>query len=111
MSRKFAFGFRFTTFFILFPSGSILDDIEMYEQQSPFELSDYVGLSYFLNNFLFKAIQDNVFGRFALGGDFMVHLFLQFLHTHAHRSPSCNVSPIVCVDAHTTVVFVSAWLS
>lgn len=40
----------------------ILDDIEMYEQQTPFELSDYVGLSYFLNNFLFRAIQENVFG-------------------------------------------------
>lgn len=43
-------------------SFSILDDIEMYEQQTPFELSDYVGLSYFLNNFLHKAIQENYFG-------------------------------------------------
>lgn len=42
---------------------SILDDIEMYEQQTPFELSDFVGLSYFLNNFLFRAIQENIFGR------------------------------------------------
>lgn len=43
---------------------SILDDIEMYEQQDPFQLSDYTGLSYFLNNFLFKTIQDNIFGMF-----------------------------------------------
>lgn len=44
-------------------SHSILDDIEMYEQQEPFQLSDYTGLSYFLNNFLFKTIQDNIFGK------------------------------------------------
>lgn len=44
---------------------SILDDIEMYEQQTPFELSDHVGLSYFLNNFLYKAIQENFFGTVA----------------------------------------------
>lgn len=36
----------------------------MYEQQTPFELADYIGLSYFLNNFLFKAIQENIFGNF-----------------------------------------------
>lgn len=42
---------------------SILDDIEMYEQQTPFELSDFIGLSYFLNNFLFKAVQENIFGK------------------------------------------------
>lgn len=43
---------------------SILDDIEMYEQQTPFEIIDYIGLSSFLNNFLYKAIQDNIFGEF-----------------------------------------------
>lgn len=42
---------------------SILDDIEMYEQQTPFELVDYVGLSNFLNHFLYKSIQDNIFGN------------------------------------------------
>lgn len=47
----------------------------MYEQQTPFELSDYVGLSYFLNNFLHKAIQENYFGtthadRLRRGGEF-----------------------------------------
>lgn len=34
----------------------------MYEQQEPFQLSDYTGLSYFLNNFLYKTIQDNIIG-------------------------------------------------
>lgn len=41
----------------------ILDDIEMYEQQIPFELMDYVALSSFLNMFSYKAIQDNIFGK------------------------------------------------
>lgn len=36
----------------------------MYEQQTPFELADYIGLSYFLNNFLYKAIQDGIFGNY-----------------------------------------------
>lgn len=33
----------------------------MYEQQTPFELQDYVGLTNFLNNFLYKSIQENIF--------------------------------------------------
>lgn len=41
----------------------ILDDIEMYEQQIPFELMDYVALSSFINMFSYKAIQDNIFGE------------------------------------------------
>ncbi|XP_031633288.1 ubiquitin-protein ligase E3B [Contarinia nasturtii] len=40
---------------------TILDDIEMYEQQTPFELIHYIALSSFLNNFLYKAIQENIF--------------------------------------------------
>lgn len=35
----------------------------MYEQQTPFELVDYIALSSFLNNFLYKAIQENIFGK------------------------------------------------
>lgn len=38
----------------------------MYEQQTPFELIDYVGLSSFLNNFLYKSIQENIFGELAI---------------------------------------------
>lgn len=40
---------------------SILDDIEMYEQQTPFQLNDFIALVYFLNNFLYRAIQENIF--------------------------------------------------
>lgn len=40
----------------------ILDDMEMYEQQDPFKLSDFVTISYFLNQFLYKAVLNNLFG-------------------------------------------------
>ncbi|XP_037044995.1 ubiquitin-protein ligase E3B [Bradysia coprophila] len=56
---------------------TILDDIEMYEQQTPFELADYIGLSYFLNNFLFKAIQDNIFDPRTVTS----HPLFQSMHT------------------------------
>ncbi|KAG7198934.1 hypothetical protein KM043_015746 [Ampulex compressa] len=39
----------------------ILDDMEMYEQQEPFKLSDFVTVSYFLNQFLYKAVLNNLF--------------------------------------------------
>lgn len=40
---------------------TILDDMEMYEQQDPFKLSDFVTISYFLNQFLYKAVLNNLF--------------------------------------------------
>lgn len=40
---------------------TILDDIEMYEQQKPFSVSDYVAMSTFLNQFLYKGIVNNLF--------------------------------------------------
>jgi ubiquitin-protein ligase E3 B len=33
----------------------------MYEQETPFTLDDYITLSHFLNTFLYKAIQENIF--------------------------------------------------
>lgn len=36
---------------------TILDDLEMYEQQNPFTLNDYIVLSYFLNTFLVKMVE------------------------------------------------------
>lgn len=41
----------------------ILDDMEMYEQQEPFKLTDFVTMSYFLNQFLYKAVLNNLFGE------------------------------------------------
>ncbi|KAH8301101.1 hypothetical protein KR018_001796 [Drosophila ironensis] len=39
---------------------TILDEYEMYTEQNPFKLNDYVMLTYFLNNMLYKLINDNV---------------------------------------------------
>ncbi|EDW80029.1 uncharacterized protein Dwil_GK12351, isoform A [Drosophila willistoni] len=41
---------------------TILDEYEMYTEQNPFRLNDYVMLTYFLNNILFKLINDNILG-------------------------------------------------
>ena len=41
----------------------ILDDLEMYEQQTPFRLTDYVNISSFLNCFLYKGVLGNLFGK------------------------------------------------
>jgi hypothetical protein len=37
--------------------------MEMYEQQDPFKLTDFVAMSYFLNQFLYKAVLINLFGE------------------------------------------------
>lgn len=41
----------------------ILDEHEMYVDEQPFKLSDYVLLTYFLNNILYKIIQENILGK------------------------------------------------
>ncbi|CRL00069.1 CLUMA_CG013353, isoform A [Clunio marinus] len=40
---------------------TILDDLEMYEQQTLFSLDDYIILSHFLNNLLFKTVHENIY--------------------------------------------------
>lgn len=40
---------------------TILDDMEMYDQQLMFSLQDYIVLSHFLNNLLFKTVNDNIY--------------------------------------------------
>lgn len=40
---------------------TILDDIEMYEQQVMFAIQDYIVLSHFLNNLLYKTVNDNIY--------------------------------------------------
>lgn len=37
--------------------------MEMYEQQDPFKLTDFITMSYFLNQFLYKAVLTNLFGK------------------------------------------------
>ncbi|XP_050429580.1 ubiquitin-protein ligase E3B [Adelges cooleyi] len=48
---------------------TILDDIEMYEQQKPFILRDYILMSSFLNFFLYKGISQNLFGIQDMGAN------------------------------------------
>lgn len=43
---------------------SILDDLEMYEKQNPFKLTDFIVMSNFLNTFLYKAVMGNLFGKY-----------------------------------------------
>ncbi|CAB3235019.1 unnamed protein product [Arctia plantaginis] len=40
---------------------TILDDMEMYEQQNPFKLQDFVNMSLFLNMFVYKSIMGQLF--------------------------------------------------
>lgn len=40
---------------------TILDDLEMYEQQALFSLNDYIVLSNFLNNLLYKTVHENIY--------------------------------------------------
>lgn len=42
---------------------SLLDDVEMYEQQKPFTLNDYISMSRFLNRFLFTFIMTGHYGE------------------------------------------------
>lgn len=41
---------------------TILDDIELYENQKPFSIEDLMMISHFLNNFVFKLIWHNLIG-------------------------------------------------
>ncbi|XP_026330023.1 ubiquitin-protein ligase E3B [Hyposmocoma kahamanoa] len=40
---------------------TILDDMEMYEQQDPFKLQDFINMSQFLNMFVYKSIMGQLF--------------------------------------------------
>lgn len=42
---------------------SILDDIEVYEEQISFKLEELVTISSFLNSFVFKMIWDGIVGK------------------------------------------------
>ncbi|GLH04043.1 E3 ubiquitin-protein ligase Nedd-4 [Gryllus bimaculatus] len=62
---------------------TILDDMEMYEQQSPFRLQDYVAMSNFLNNFLYRGVLSNLFDIKTLNTNIvfqMAHTLLMVLY-------------------------------
>lgn len=61
MSRKYFYGCLLDpSYSVIF---SILDDMEMYEQQKPFKLTDFIVMSNFFNLFLYKAVSGNLFGK------------------------------------------------
>lgn len=60
---------------------SVLDDIEMYEEQKPFTLLEFCNISSFLNHFMFKAIWSGLAGKRLFY--FLIHLMTlkcNFLH-------------------------------
>ncbi|KAK4876027.1 hypothetical protein RN001_012449 [Aquatica leii] len=56
---------------------TILDDMEMYEQQNPFKLSDFVAISNFLNMFLYSGVSGNLFDLKTI----QTNLLFQSFHT------------------------------
>ncbi|XP_026282026.1 ubiquitin-protein ligase E3B [Frankliniella occidentalis] len=62
---------------------TILDDMEMYDQQEPFKLSDYVTLSNFLNMFLYRSIYNQLIDLKSLQSNTLfveMHTLLQVLY-------------------------------
>ncbi|XP_065343486.1 ubiquitin-protein ligase E3B [Cloeon dipterum] len=62
---------------------TILDDIEMYEQQKPFRMGDYVLMSNFLNQFAYKAVLTGLFDPKSLNSNSLfnaVHTLLLRLY-------------------------------
>lgn len=72
---------------------TILDDIEMYEQQNPFKLCDFIALSNFLNTFLYKGILNNLFDmKPGTSGNNLfqaLHTLLMVLYRRDSRRPYC----------------------
>lgn len=57
----------------------ILDDMEMYEQQNPFKLQDFINMSQFLNMFVYKSIMGQLFGEHNYNHFIFIFLTIRFL--------------------------------
>ncbi|KAF6203973.1 hypothetical protein GE061_002311 [Apolygus lucorum] len=71
---------------------TILDDIEMYEQQNPFKLNDFITMSNFLNQFLYKGILNNLFDMKGTSGSNLfhaLHTLLMVLYRRDSRRSYC----------------------
>lgn len=44
----------------------VLDEHEMYTEQKCFQLNDFVMLTYFLNNILYRIINEDIFGKLSI---------------------------------------------
>ncbi|KAK4297692.1 hypothetical protein Pmani_029911 [Petrolisthes manimaculis] len=67
---------------------SVLDDLEMYEQQKPFSIADYTALSSFLNTFAYKIIHNGLVDVRNVQNSALfvsVHTLLMLLHKRNSR--------------------------
>ncbi|XP_076654428.1 ubiquitin-protein ligase E3B isoform X2 [Halictus rubicundus] len=84
---------------------TILDDMEMYEHQEPFKLSDFVTISYFLNQFLYKAVLNNLFDQKSVPTN---PLFTS-LHTLLMAIYRRDCRRTFCPDGHWLAKEVRVW--
>ncbi|KAF7489826.1 Ubiquitin-protein ligase E3B [Sarcoptes scabiei] len=69
---------------------TILDDIELYENQRPFKIEDLVQISHFLNNFVFKMIWHNLIDVQNMSSNVLLnstHSLLMLLYKRDCRRP------------------------
>ncbi|XP_011307352.1 ubiquitin-protein ligase E3B [Fopius arisanus] len=71
---------------------TILDDMEMYEQQEPFKLQDFVTMGFFLNQFLYKGVLGNLFDVRTVGSNPLfvsLHTLLMAIYRRDCRRNFC----------------------
>ncbi|XP_013180712.1 PREDICTED: ubiquitin-protein ligase E3B isoform X1 [Papilio xuthus] len=69
---------------------TILDDMEMYEQQDPFKLEDFIVMSQFLNMFVYKSIMGQLFDLKSISSNALfssLHTLLLALYRRDCRRP------------------------
>ncbi|XP_064107609.1 ubiquitin-protein ligase E3B-like isoform X1 [Macrobrachium nipponense] len=67
---------------------TVLDDLEMYEHQKPFSITDYSAMASFLNNFIYKMIHNHLIDVRNVQGSGLfisVHTLLMLLYTRNAR--------------------------
>ncbi|CAH0555010.1 unnamed protein product [Brassicogethes aeneus] len=72
---------------------TILDDMEMYEQQKQFHLSDFIVMSHFINTFLYKAVLGNLFDLKTIQSNNLFQSLHQLLMLLYRRDCRRNYTP------------------
>uniref|UniRef100_A0A1Y1M0Y6 HECT-type E3 ubiquitin transferase n=2 Tax=Photinus pyralis TaxID=7054 RepID=A0A1Y1M0Y6_PHOPY len=72
---------------------TILDDMEMYEQQNPFKLGDFVTVSSFLNLFLYNGVLGNLFDLKTVQSNSLFQSFHTLLMVLYKRDCRRNYTP------------------
>ncbi|KAF5298208.1 hypothetical protein FQA39_LY02632 [Lamprigera yunnana] len=73
---------------------TILDDMEMYEQQDPFKLHDFIAISNFLNIFLYSAVSGNLFDLKMIQTNLLFQSFHTLLMVLYKRDCRRNYTPL-----------------